>query len=131
MQEVVTSIRRVTDLMGDISAASTEQSQGMAQIGEAVQQMDQVTQQNAALVEEMAAAASSLKSQARELVESAAIFKTGGQVLEQDGPDGAMAQPLFGGTVSAMAQAHAHGYTAQRPGLRHRAPTKALTAPIH
>ncbi|QBK06650.1 HAMP domain-containing protein [Hylemonella gracilis] len=132
MQEVVTSIRRVTDLMGDISAASTEQSQGMAQIGEAVQQMDHVTQQNAALVEEMAAAASSLKSQARELVESAAIFKTDGQVLEQQGPDGAMAQPPFGNTVSAMAhESHARGYTSQRPGLHHRAPTKALTAPIH
>ncbi|MFO6419146.1 methyl-accepting chemotaxis protein [Hylemonella sp. W303a] len=75
MQEVVHSIRRVTDLMGDISAASTEQSQGVAQIGEAVQQMDQVTQQNAALVEEMSAAANSLKTQARELVDAVAVFK--------------------------------------------------------
>ncbi|NMM13929.1 MAG: HAMP domain-containing protein [Rhodoferax sp.] len=75
MTEVVGSIRRVTDLMGEISAASTEQSQGVAQIGEAVQQMDQVTQQNAALVEEMAAAASSLKSQAQDLVGTVAVFK--------------------------------------------------------
>ena len=78
MTEVVGSIRRVTDLMGEISAASNEQSLGVAQIGEAVQQMDQVTQQNAALVEEMAAAASSLKSQAQDLVGTVAVFKLGG-----------------------------------------------------
>ncbi len=75
MTEVVGSIRRVTDLMGEISAASNEQAQGVAQVGEAVTQMDQVTQQNAALVEEMAAAASSLKSQAQDLVGTVAVFK--------------------------------------------------------
>ena len=77
MTELVGSIRRVTDLMGEISTASTEQSQGVVQIGEAVQQMDQVTQQNAALVEEMAAAASSLQSQAQDLVRTVAVFKLG------------------------------------------------------
>jgi len=75
MQEVVSSIRRVTDIMGEISAASSEQSAGVAQVGEAVTQMDQATQQNAALVEEMAAAASSLRGQAQELVQSVAVFK--------------------------------------------------------
>ncbi len=75
MAEVVTSIKRVTDIMGEISAASSEQSLGVAQVGEAVTQMDQTTQQNAALVEEMAAAASSLKSQAQELVQAVAFFK--------------------------------------------------------
>jgi methyl-accepting chemotaxis protein-1 (serine sensor receptor) len=75
MEEVVSSIRRVTDIMGEISAASTEQSQGVAQVGEAVTSMDQATQQNAALVEEMAAAASSLKGQAQELVQTVAVFK--------------------------------------------------------
>ncbi|MDP3651840.1 MAG: methyl-accepting chemotaxis protein [Rhodoferax sp.] len=74
MTEVVTSIRRVTDIMGEISAASNEQSLGVSQVGEAVSQMDQVTQQNAALVEEMAAAASSLKSQADDLVHTVAVF---------------------------------------------------------
>ena len=78
MTEVVGSIRRVTDLMGEISAASNEQAAGVSQVGEAVQQMDQVTQQNAALVEEMAAAASSLKSQAEDLVGTVAVFKLGG-----------------------------------------------------
>lgn len=75
MSEVVASIRRVTDLMGEISAASSEQSAGVSQIGEAVVQMDQVTQQNAALVEQMAAAASSLKSQAQDLVQVVSMFK--------------------------------------------------------
>jgi len=75
MTEVVASIRRVTDIMSEISAASSEQSAGVSQVGEAVQQMDQVTQQNAALVEQMAAATSSLKSQANDLVQSVAVFK--------------------------------------------------------
>ena len=75
MMEVVSSIRKVTDLMGEISAASSEQSAGVAQVGEAVTSMDQTTQQNAALVEEMAAAASSLKNQADELVQVVGVFK--------------------------------------------------------
>ncbi|MBK7001456.1 MAG: hypothetical protein IPH35_16220 [Rhodoferax sp.] len=77
MAEVVSAIQRVTDLMGTISAASVEQSDGVSQVGEAVAQMDQVTQQNAALVEQMAAAASSLKSQAQDLVQAVAVFNTG------------------------------------------------------
>lgn len=79
MTEVVTSIKRVTDIMGEISAASSEQSAGVAQVGQAVMHMDQATQQNAALVEQMAAAAGSLKSQAQELVQTVTQFKLGGQ----------------------------------------------------
>jgi methyl-accepting chemotaxis protein-1 (serine sensor receptor) len=75
MTEVVSSIKRVTDIMGEISAASNEQALGVAQVGEAVSQMDQTTQQNAALVEQMAAAASSLKGQAQELVQTVAVFR--------------------------------------------------------
>ena len=77
MEDVVTAVRRVNDIMGEISNASREQSLGVAQVGEAVSQMDQTTQQNAALVEEMAAAAASLRSQAQELVEGVAVFKLG------------------------------------------------------
>jgi len=77
MAEVVSSIKRVTDIMGEISAASSEQASGVAQVGEAVRQMDNATQQNAALVEEMAAAASSLKGQAQELVQLVSLFKLG------------------------------------------------------
>jgi len=75
MTEVVTSIKRVTDIMGEISSASQEQASGVAQVGEAVHHMDNATQQNAALVEQMAAAASSLKSQSQELVQVVATFK--------------------------------------------------------
>ena len=75
MTEVVHSIRRVTDIMGEISSASSEQSAGVSQVGDAVTQMDQATQQNAALVEEMAAAAASLRSQAQSLVQTVAVFK--------------------------------------------------------
>lgn len=80
MTEVVTSVGRVTDIMSEISAASVEQSAGVAQVCEAVTQMDQVTQQNAALVEESAAAAESLKAQAQQLVTTMAVFQ-----LAQDG----------------------------------------------
>ncbi|MBV8620243.1 MAG: MCP four helix bundle domain-containing protein [Curvibacter sp.] len=75
MTEVVNSIRRVTDIMGEISAASSEQSAGVSQVGEAVTQMDHATQQNAALVEESAAAAGALTTQAQELVRAVAVFK--------------------------------------------------------
>jgi len=75
MTAVVGSIRRVTDIMGEISSASSEQSAGVAQVGEAVTLMDQATQQNAALVEQMAAAASSLQTQAQELVQVVDVFK--------------------------------------------------------
>ncbi len=78
MGDIVGAIRRVTDLMGEISAATQEQSDGVNQVGNAVTQMDQATQQNAALVEESAAAASSLKTQAHRLVEAVAVFRTGG-----------------------------------------------------
>ena len=77
MSEVVASIRRVTDIMGEISAASSEQSSGVGQVGEAITQMDQATQQNAALVEQSAAAADSLKTQAGQLVEAVAVFRLG------------------------------------------------------
>jgi methyl-accepting chemotaxis protein len=75
MKEIVVSIQRVTDIMGEISAASVEQSSSVTQVGEAVAQMDENTQQNAALVEEMAAAAAALNGQAQELVQAVAVFK--------------------------------------------------------
>lgn len=75
MSDVVASIKRVTDIMGEISAASTEQSAGVSQVDQAVAQMDQATQQNAALVEESAAAAESLKTQAQQLVLAVSVFE--------------------------------------------------------
>ncbi len=75
MQEIVGSIKRVSDIVAEIRAASSEQSTGVGQVGEAVSQMDQVTQQNAALVEESAAAAASLQQQAEQLVHTVSVFK--------------------------------------------------------
>ncbi len=75
MTEVVNAIQRVTDIVGEISSASTEQASGVAAVGEAVTQMDRSTQQNAALVEQSAAAAESLRQQADTLVQTVAAFK--------------------------------------------------------
>jgi methyl-accepting chemotaxis protein len=75
MSEVVSAIGKVTDIMGAITAASSQQAVDVAQVGEAVSQMDRSTQQNAALVEQMAAAASSLKAQANDMVQAVAVFK--------------------------------------------------------
>jgi methyl-accepting chemotaxis protein len=75
MQEIVSSIRRVTDIVAEISSASSEQNQGVSQVGAAVTQMDRATQQNAALVEESAAAADSLKQQAQALVHAVSAFR--------------------------------------------------------
>ncbi|MGC9456854.1 MAG: methyl-accepting chemotaxis protein [Halothiobacillaceae bacterium] len=75
MEEIVNSIKRVNDIMAEISAASTEQSSGIEQVNQAITQMDEVTQQNAALVEEAAAAAESLEEQAQGLSRAVAVFK--------------------------------------------------------
>ena len=100
--------------MGEISAASSEQSAGVAQIGEAITQMDQATQQNAALVEESAAAAESLKGQAQQLVTAVAVFKLAQDDMasasapvavrtERRGPDRAknVTRPRFGARAPA------------------------------
>ncbi|MEK7318235.1 MAG: methyl-accepting chemotaxis protein [Pseudomonadota bacterium] len=75
MEEIVSAVKRVTDIMGEISAASVEQSAGIEQVNQAVTQMDTVTQQNAALVEQAAAAAGSLEEQAQRLKEAVATFR--------------------------------------------------------
>ena len=75
MDEVVASVKRVTDIIGEISSASTEQTHGIEQVNQAIVQMDQVTQQNAALVEEAAAAAGSLQDQAHGLAQVVSVFK--------------------------------------------------------
>jgi len=77
MDEVVVSVRRVTDMVGEITAATSEQSLGITQVNESVARLDQMTQQNAALVEESAAAASSLQQQAQRLNQVVGLFKLG------------------------------------------------------
>ena len=75
MAEIVNAVTRVTDIMGEIASASDEQSRGIDQVGQAVAEMDRVTQQNASLVEESAAAAAALEDQAARLNEAVAVFK--------------------------------------------------------
>ncbi len=79
MDEIVVHVRRVADLMRETNVATHEQAAGIAQVNQAIGQMDQVTQQNAALVEEAAAAAQSLEQQARHLVDIVSVFHLGGQ----------------------------------------------------
>ena len=85
MEQVVDSVRKVTAIMADISVATSEQSDGIAQVNQALAQMDGVTQQNAALVEEAAAAAESLQDQAHHLADVVGVFKLGEQ-LRQPAP---------------------------------------------
>ena len=77
MQEILTSVQRVSDIIGEISAAASEQSDGIASVNRSVNELDQMTQQNAALVEESAAAAESLKDQAARLAQAVSSFKLG------------------------------------------------------
>jgi methyl-accepting chemotaxis protein len=102
MDDIVHQVRRVTDLVGEISSASVEQSTGIGQVNQAVGQMDQVTQQNAALVEESAAAAQSLSAQAQRLAEVVAVFKLESSAGGTHGPEqapvrAAASMPAIGG----------------------------------
>jgi methyl-accepting chemotaxis protein len=112
MNEVVESVKRVTDIMSEITAASQEQSTGIEQVNRAISEMDNVTQQNAALVEEAAAAAGSLQDQASKLAQVVSVFQLGGNAV-------APAVATSGGT----------GVAAKAPRKQaapvHRAPVRA------
>ncbi len=114
MDEIVDGVKRVADIMGEITAASQEQSDGIEQVNQAVTQMDQVTQQNAALVEEAAAAAESLQDQARHLAQAVSVFRIGGEY-----------------TAAALSQAAPQRRTIQSTAVRTpiAAPVKAVAAP--
>jgi methyl-accepting chemotaxis protein-1 (serine sensor receptor) len=86
MNEIVDSVRRVSDIMGEITAASQEQSAGIEQVNQAIAQMDQVTQQNAALVEEAASAADSMQHQAASLAQVVSVFKVGQDAAARHAP---------------------------------------------
>ncbi|OQP83148.1 chemotaxis protein [Xanthomonas phaseoli pv. syngonii LMG 9055] len=105
MAEIVSSVQRVTDIMGEISAASQEQSAGIEQVNLTVTQMDEATQQNAALVEEATAAARAMEEQAQQLTEAVAVFK-----VDANAP---VARRL-----SAIAGAARHQRPATRPVAR-------------
>ena len=114
MQDVVSSVRRVTDIMSEIMAASQEQSSGISQVNTAVMQMDSVTQQNAALVEEAAAAAVSMQEQANNLSTVVSIFR-----LESKGVRGAAEASS---SVLQLAVARAKPKSRPQPVARERAP---------
>ncbi len=131
MGDVVTQVRKVTDLVGEIAHASTEQSQGIGQINQAVAQLDQATQQNAALVEESMAAADSLRSQAQKLAEAVAVFKLSGAQLVVAAPVRTPVRPVqkMSPRVTPPASAHraaAGGQAAPSPAA---APLPQLPAP--
>ncbi len=94
MGEIVASVQRVTDVIGEITAAAAEQSQGISQVNGAVANLDQMTQQNAALVEESAAAAESLKDQAQRLTQSMQVFRLAGSGAAQADPQAGTAMPV-------------------------------------
>jgi methyl-accepting chemotaxis protein len=89
MEEIVNSVKRVTDIMGEITAASQEQSAGIEQVNQAITQMDEVTQQNAALVEEASASARSMEEQAGGLVAAVAQYRIGSDSEEPVRPQAA------------------------------------------
>ncbi len=113
MDEIVASVQRVTDIIGEISAAALEQSQGIGEVNEAVTRLDQMTQQNAALVEESAAAAESLKDQAHRMTTVVANYR-----LDATSDFGGFAAPAAHAPVAAKAIAKAGGYKPATTGAR-------------
>ncbi len=120
MEEIVTAIKRVTDIMSEITAASVEQSAGIEQVNLAITQMDEVTQQNAALVEEAAAAAESLEEQAQNLSVSVGTFK----VDDKGGTAVAVRRE-----TAPVARAPAHAAPAHKGAAVAKAPAKAPAKP--
>src|SRR5690606_15334330 len=109
MGEIVTSVKRVTDIIADISAASQEQSAGNEQVKQAITQMDESTQQNAALVEEATAAARSMEQQAGQLVETVAVFR-----VQEDRPARAAKPAAAPTSVTRLKPAAPRGKPAPR-----------------
>jgi len=123
MGEIVSSVQRVQDIIGEISSAATEQSEGIASVNASVVQLDQMTQQNAALVEESAAAAESLKEQAQRLVEAVSVFRVAG------GESPRMAAPRPAATPRAAAPRAAPKPAAPKLATPRPAPPAAKAPP--
>jgi methyl-accepting chemotaxis protein len=128
MDNIVAQVRRVRDMINEISAAGVEQSQGISQVGDAVAQLDQVTQQNAALVEQSAAAAESLKHQAGRLAQMVGTFKlNASDEAAAMAPSHALASfepaPAFSAPVAPVV--HKPAPTARKPAARKAAPASA------
>jgi len=135
MQDIVQSVQRVTDMIGEITAASTEQSVGISQVNQAVGNLDQMTQQNAALVEESAAAAHSLREQAEQLTQVVAVFKVnavGEQNTSVAGRAGAAPAPAAVRSAGPRPAAKPISATAspRLAAVRAPAPAAARSAPV-
>ena len=134
MESLVQAIQRVTDIVGEISNASVEQADGVGQVEQAVTQMDQVTQQNAALVEESAAAAESLKQQALQMVEIVSVFRVSGDAPRTTTPAPSPTTNVVRAPANRIAAASprpapAARPVAARPPAARPAPTPAASAP--
>ncbi|WP_425261387.1 methyl-accepting chemotaxis protein [Rubrivivax sp. RP6-9] len=136
MGEIVASVQRVSDIIGEVMAAAGEQSQGIAQVNGSVATLDQMTQQNAALVEESAAAAESLKDQAEKLAALVATFRLGAQAapvaaaaIAQARHAGPVAAPRAATPAPAPATARAAPARATAPARTAPAPRAPLAAP--
>ena len=114
MDEVVASVKRVTDIMGEIANASAEQSAGIEQVNMSIIEMDSMTQQNAALVEEAAAAAQSLQDQAGELARVVSIFK----LIEGEDGGAAPAPAPVAAPVASVPAVRAPVARPARPALK-------------
>jgi methyl-accepting chemotaxis protein I, serine sensor receptor len=132
MDEIVQAVRRVTDIMGEISAASEEQSGGIEQVNRAVVQMDEVTQQNAALVEQAAAAAASLEDQTKQLQAVVSGWKVAGGAARSSAAVTTRARTaatrVSGGTSKPAAKAAVSGNGAAHPAATHTAVTNTAPA---
>lgn len=130
MKDVVTSIKRVNDIMAEIAAASVQQASGIDEISRAVNQMDEMTQQNASLVEEAAAAAESLLNQAEQLNAHVALFKLDEQSDSSTAPRAALAKKTTNGDTrsarkpAATALQHPHSSARNSSARNSQPPTK-------
>ncbi|MDS0851115.1 methyl-accepting chemotaxis protein [Burkholderia cenocepacia] len=128
MSDVIGAVQRVTDIMGEIAAASEEQSSGIDQVARAVAQMDEVTQQNAALVEEAAAAAQSLEEQAARLRETAAVFQLDDEAARAGAVVAVARQAPRAPSAPAAAPAAPTAARVERDAAPKRAPVVATPA---
>jgi hypothetical protein len=128
MNDIVQSVRKVADVIGEITAASGEQSAQISGVNQAIGGLDQMTQQNAALVEQSAAAAESLRDQADQLARAVAVFKTDGRALtmaQRPTRDITPRKPAIGyQRPNALAQSPA------KPALAGVSATRKLAAPV-
>jgi len=129
MGDILQAVRRVTDIMGEIAAASEEQSSGISQVGRAVTQMDEVTQQNAALVEQAAAAASSLQDQAARLRQAIGMFRVNGSEAAIASTTAASAAKKSATTVAKAPSAPVAPVTKATPDAAPRVATKPVAKP--